>query len=394
MGSLFRQIGTVVGLSFATLPQRFWSSVTTILSIGLVVGVLLSFLSISAGFAKTLEGTGSEDVAIVIRSGAGQEINSSVNRDQQRLLERADGVREAADGTPLVSPELFVIVDARRKDLGGEANISLRGLQPIGTQLRDDFEIVEGRMFEPGTNEIIVGAGVVREFDGFELGRDVRFGTSEWRVVGVFAIPGTVFESELWADLGVVLNLFNRGTTVQTVRAKLTDPASIAAFEAYIDDDPRLALDVTTEKEFYASQGGAVQSLVFFGWGLAITLSFGALAGALNTMYSAVEARTKEIATLRAIGFTGFPAFVGAMFESLLLAVLGGAAGAGVAYLLFDGLSASSLGQSFTQVVFQFDVGAGLIVNGMLIALAIGLIGGLFPAIRAANTPLLRIGQD
>lgn len=249
-------------------------------------------------------------------------------------------------------------------------------------------------MFDPGTNELIVGQGILREFSGFDLGQEVRFGTTVWTIVGVFSVGGSVFDSELWADLGVVQNLFNRGSSVQVVRARLSgDPeTSLKALGDYLDEDPRLKLAAQTEKAYYADQASGLSTLVMFGWAIAVTLSVGALAGAINTMYAAIEARAREMATLRAIGFGGVSAFVAAMVESLLLSLLGGLVGCGAAYLVFDGVSASTLGSSFTQVVFAFAVSPALFVSGLTIALAIGFVGGLFPALSAARQKVLQLG--
>ncbi len=392
--SMLRQARTVTALSLQTLPSRFWPSFSTVLSVGLVVAVLIAFLAMSNGFSKALNGTGSDTVAFVTRAGSDAEINSVISREQQRLLEEAPGVALGADGEPLVSPELYVIVDGFKRSSGSPVNLPMRGVGPKGPPLRTDFEIIEGRMFDPGTNEIIVGRGALREFTGFELGQEVRFATTTWRIVGVFGVGGSVFESELWADLGVVQNLFNRGSTVQTVRAQLVNdaPATLETFKDYLADDPRLQLDATTEQAYYAGQSDGLATLVFFGWAIAITLSFGALAGAINTMNTAIEARAREMATLRAIGFGGFSAFAAAMVESLLLSVLGGLLGAVGAFLIFDGLSASTLGGNFTQVVFSFAVGPELVVNGLIIAVLIGLIGGFPPALAAARQQVLKLG--
>jgi putative ABC transport system permease protein len=206
----------------------------------------------------------------------------------------------------------------------------------------------------------------------------------------VFAAPGRVFDSEIWSDLPVVQSLFKRNNVVQTVRARLTSPAALAELKAFNDNDPRLKLDAKSEADYFAEQASQTTDLIqYLGWPLAIAMAFGALAGALNTMYSSVAARAREIATLRAIGFGGFPAFVGTLSEALLLAAVGGFIGAGATYLIFDGFTASTLGASFTQVVFTFQLSAGLIWQGVVLALIVGFAGGLFPAIRAARMPIV-----
>jgi putative ABC transport system permease protein len=245
-------------------------------------------------------------------------------------------------------------------------------------------------MFTPGSNEVVVGKGLLSEFQGFELGSSPTFGNARWPVVGVFEAGGSVFESEIWADLPVVQSLFKRNNVFQTVRARLESAAALDTLKRYSDDDPRLKLDVKSEAAYFAEQAQNTSMLIEkLGWPLAIAMALGALAGALNTMYSSVAARAVEIATLRAIGFGGFPAFVGTLTESLILAAIGGVVGAAATYLLFDGFTTSTMGASFTQVVFSFKLTPSLIGQGVLLALIVGLIGGLFPAIRAARMPIV-----
>ena len=394
MTSLLRQISAVVSMTIGGLPSRLWGSLTTILSIALVVATLLAFLAMSNGFSKTVAGTGSDEIAMILGTGSEAELNSAMSSEAVRLLEESPGIARDAAGRPITSPELYVVVGATRRAGGGEANVSLRGVTSRAQELRPGFRISSGRMFEAGTNEMIVGAGVVREFGGFDLNTELQLAGSTWKVVGVFEVPGTVFDSELWADLPVVQSLFNRGPTVQALRARLGSPAALAEIKAFVASEPRLQVDVKTEKEHFAGEAQSLQYLVFFGWALSITLGFGALAGALNTMYAAVEARSKELATLRAIGFGGLPAFAGAITESVVLALAGGLVGAGAAFLLFNGLTASTLGGGFTQVVFDFNIGPQQVLAGVQLALMLGLLGGIFPALRAARTPLLKLGAD
>jgi putative ABC transport system permease protein len=394
MTSLFSQIAAVVKMTVAGLPSRFWASLTTIVSIALVVATLLAFLAMATGFARTVAGTGQPDIAMIIGTGSGAEINSGFSAEAVRLLEEAPGIRRGADGKPIVSPEVYVVVDAMRKVGGSPSNISLRGVTSGAMSMREGFTITEGRMFEPGTNEMIVGAGVLREFTGFELNREVTFGASKWKVVGAFEVPGTVFDSEIWADLPVVQALFNRGNAVQSMRARLERPGDLTGLETLVKNDPRLRVDIQTERDYFANEAQALQVLVIFGSALAGTLALGALAGALNTMYASVEARTKELATLRAIGFGGIPAFFGAMTESVVLATAGGLLGGIAAFLLFNGISASTLGGNFTQVVFKFSLGPQQLLIGLGLALILGLVGGFFPALRAARTPILKIGAE
>jgi putative ABC transport system permease protein len=395
MGSMLRQCATVIGLNVSSIPQRLLMSLATILSVAVAVGVLLGFLALAAGFRQTLSGSGSQDVAVVLRGGASSEINSVVGRDQVRLLEVLPGVAKDAEGKPIISSELYIVVDGKRRSTGVKANMPMRGIALSGVALRAPARIAEGRMFSPGSNEIVVGRGLIREFAGFDLGNEVRFGTGTWKIVGVFEAPGTVFESELWADAAVVQSLFNRGTSFQTVRVKLTGPDQLEAFKAAVAADPQLNLEVKSEKAFYADQaGGTAQLVEMVGMPLGILMAIGALAGALNTMFASVSNRAAEISTLRIIGFSGFAAFVGTMVEALALALIGAAVGIVACYLMFNGLTTSTLGQGFTQVVFQLKVTPEVIQQGVIIALAVGIIGGLFPAIRAARMkPLLGVTQ-
>jgi len=349
MRSLFLQVAAVTMINLKSIPRRFWLSLSTVVSIALVVVVLLAFLAMANGFQRTLSGTGSDDIAVVLRGGSRSEINSVVLRD-----------------------------------------LPLRGIGPEGAAIRKDIRLIEGRMFNPGSNELVVGKAILSQFQGFELGSTVVSGSTRWTVVGVFDADGSVFDSEIWADLAVVQSLFKRLNSFQTVRLRLESPAAITALKNYVENDPRLKLDAKSEAAYYADQSSFTSDLIQkLGWPLAIAMALGALAGALNTMYSSVASRASEIATLRAIGFGGFSAFVGTIVESLMLAAVGGLIGAVVTFLFFDGLTTSTLGASFTQVVFSFKLSPMLIVQGVLLALVVGAIGGLFPALRAARMPIV-----
>jgi putative ABC transport system permease protein len=391
MRALLLQVIAVTAINIRSIPQRFWLSLSTVVAVALVVMVLLSFLAMAYGFQRTLKSAGAEDIAIVLRGGSQSEINSSITREQVRLIEDGPGIARGADGKPLVSAELYIVVDGIKRSSQTKANIPLRGIDEDGAALRKDVTLVAGRMFNPGANEIVVGKSLLTQFQGFDLGERVKFLTSQWTVVGVFAADGSVFESEIWGDLPVVQSLFNRNNVFQTVRARINGPADLAELKRYADTDPRLKLDVKSEQEYFAEQSSQTSDLIQkLGWPLAIAMALGALAGALNTMYSSVAARSVEIATLRAIGFGGFPAFVGTLTESLLLAGIGGVLGAVATYLVFDGFTASTLGSGFTQVVFSFKLTPALIGQGLALALLVGLIGGLLPAIRAARLPIVQ----
>ena len=391
--SIMSQTRSVIAMNVRSIPQRLWMSLATVVSIALVVAVLLGFLSLANGFNQTLKGSGAPDVAIVLRDGSETELNSTLSREQVDLLGRGPGVKPGADGLPVVSGELLMVVDGIKKSSQTKANMPLRGVGANGLLVRKQAKIREGRMFAPGSNEIVVGAGLLREFQGFEMGKSVRFGAQTWRVVGVFEAPGTVFESELWADAPVVQSLFKRGTSFQTARVVMTSPAALSAFIAYAKNEPRLQLKAQSEQTYYAAQAERSGLLIkYFGWPLGIIMAIGALAGALNTMYASVSNRAAEIATLRVIGFSGFSAFMGTMVEALVLSALGALLGVLICAVGFNGLSASTLGAGFTQVAFRVQIGPEIIGQAVTLALIIGLVGGIFPGWRAARQrPLLAL---
>jgi len=391
--SIMSQTRSVIAMNVRSIPQRLWMSLATVVSIALVVAVLLGFLSLANGFNQTLKGSGAPDVAIVLRDGSEAELNSTLLREQLDLLARGPGVKIAADGKPVVSGELLMVVDGIKKSSRTKANMPMRGVGANGLLVRKQAKIREGRMFTPGSNEIVVGAGLLREFEGFEMGKSVRFGAQTWRVVGVFEAAGTVFESELWADAPVVQSLFKRGTTFQTARVVLTSPAALPAFVAYAKNEPRLQLKAQSEQAYFAAQAERSGLLIkYFGWPLGVIMAIGALAGALNTMYASVSNRAAEIATLRVIGFSGFSAFMGTMVEALVLSALGALLGVLICAVGFNGLSASTLGAGFTQVAFRVQIGPDIIGQAVTLALIIGLVGGIFPGWRAARQkPLLAL---
>jgi putative ABC transport system permease protein len=390
---MLAQIGAVTMINLRSIPQRWGMSLATIFSIALVVVVLLAFLSMANGFRATIQGSGADDIVIMLRGGSQAELNSGFGRDTVRLIETAPGIARTEDDRLLLSAELYVIADGRRRGSGTDANLPLRGVGGEAARLRDGFSLVEGRMFAEGSNELVVGAGVIREYEGFDLGQTIRLGQNEWNVVGIFSTGGSVFDSEIWADVGVIQNLYQRGNSYQSMRARLTSPEAIEELREYVENEPRLDLDVTNEREYFSRSMGGTQDLIMFvGWPLAIIMAIGAFAGAWNAMYASVDSRLREIATLRAIGFGGFPAFVGTMVESVALALIGGIIGAVFTYFVFNGISASTLGgASFTQVVFTFAVTPASVVSGVILALIVGFLGGVVPGIRAARAPLLAV---
>jgi putative ABC transport system permease protein len=395
MGSLFNQIAAVAALNVRSIPQRAAMSLASVVAVALAITVLLFFLALAGGLAATVKGSGSDDVAVAIREGSNAELNSVVTRDQLTVLSTGPGV-SAGDGAPAASGELLVIVDGVKRATGTEANMPFRGLGREGLALRQSVRISEGRMFRPGTNEIVVGAGLLREFSGFEFGKSIRLRGTDWQVVGVFEAPGTVFDSELWADIGVTQSLFNRPNAFQTMRVKLNSANDMPAYKDWAKADARLqALEILSERDYYARQAEqSTRGFTTIAWALGITMAVGALAGALNTMYSSVASRAQEIATLRIIGFSGFAAFAGTLIEALILSAIGAVLGILLAMLFFNGRTTSTLGSGFTQLVFQFQLTPAVVGAALALALAIGLVGGVFPGVRAARQkPLLELAS-
>ncbi len=388
MESVMAQIMAVVRMNLISLPGRISSSITTLLAVAIVVTVLLAFMAMGEGFKKTMEGSGSDGVAIMLRGGSQAELNSGLGGDVFNTMSSAPGIAKDENGSPIISGELYVIVDGTKRSSQTQANLPLRGIGPAGFSLRKNINLLQGRMFEEGKTELIVGASALSQFEGFEMGNTVKFGSTEWTVVGVFDAGGSVFGSELLTDVRTVQSQFNRGNSYQSFRVRLDGDQGLQKLKDFIANEPRVNLDVTTEKAYYSDQSRDMASLIYMGWGLAIFMALGALAGALNTMYTSVENKAVEIATLRAIGYKTIAAFVGTLVESLVLAVLGGILGTIIAYLLFDGISTSTMGGSFTQVVFDFNVSANAFKSGVILAFLIGLVGGFFPALRAARLPV------
>lgn len=381
---------TVVWINLKTVSQRSWTTLAMMGSIALVVVVLLAFLAMANGFRQTLVAAGADDVAIILRGGSQSEVNSVISREQVKLIEEAPGVLRV-NGTPAVTAEVYLVVNAIKRSTGRKANIPLRGLGDVGSSSRANFRITHGRSPLPGTNEILVGKGLEGTFRNLELGSIATFGSSQWRISGIFETNGSVFESEVWGDLSAVQSAFRRNNIFQVVRVRLKDAGALSELKQYIENEPRLKLDVKSEAVYFAGQSARRADLIrYVGWPLAIAMAFGALAGALNTMYSSVSQRATEIATLRAIGFSAFSAFAGTIAESCIIGASGGVLGALLARLVFEGLETSTLGDNFTQVVFAFRLSFEAIWQGLLLALLVGLLGGVFPAIRAAKMPISR----
>jgi putative ABC transport system permease protein len=384
---MISQAIAITGLNLKSIPERWGPSLVIVIGLAGVVAVFTALLAMSTGFETTLKSTGRTDVAMIMRGGSDAELNSGLGRDQGVLIKQAPGIRKDDDGQPLASAEMVFIAEIAKKGDRSGSNVTVRGIEPKGMKLRPQLKIINGRMFETGKRELIVGAGVTRQFDGARVGQTLRFRGSEWTVVGEFA-SGDANDSELWCDVEVAATTFNRGG-YSSIRAALDVPNGFQTLKDALNADPRLAVDVTTELDYYSAQTKQFrQQIGFLAGVVTFIMALGAIFAALNSMYAAVAARGKEIATLRAIGFGGLPVVISVMIEALVLALIGGVVGATIAYLLFNNFSVSTLGQSFTQVVFAFKVTPALVINGLVIAVIIGMIGGLLPAIRAARLPI------
>jgi putative ABC transport system permease protein len=383
------QVLSIVKFGLLSIPQRRGAVAATVIGTAGVVAVLVGVLSIATGFRRAMTSSGATDAALVLRSGSDSEMVSGFGRPETRLIADAPGVARNAQG-PLASAELFVIINLPKASTGTDANVPLRGVEAAATQVRDNLKIVRGRLFEWGRNEVIVGAGATREFAGLEVGGSVKVGRESWPVVGVFESGGGVAESEVWTDARVLQAAYNRGDSFQSVYAKLTSPAAFQEFKDALTSNPQLNVKVTRLSDHYASQSTAITTLITtLGFLIATLMAVGAVFGALNTMYSAVAARTREIATLRALGFGGTAVVLALMLESLVLALVGGLLGGGLAYAGFNNFHAATMNwQSFSQVTFAFAVTPQLLVQGIVWATLIGLIGGLLPALRAARQPI------
>jgi putative ABC transport system permease protein len=383
------QVGSLTLFNLRTLPQRKGAAIAAAVGIAGVVAVLVGVLSIAEGFRAATTASGSEDIVIVLRSAAENEMTSGLSREETRLVSDAPGIARTADG-PLASAELFVIIDLRKRSTGTDANVPLRGIQKAGLAVRGDVQLVEGSMFEPGRNEVIVGEGAARAFAGLDLGNTIRVGQNDWKVVGIFSGGGGAAESEIWTDAAVLQPAYNRGDSFQSVHVKLASPDDFERFKDALTTNPQLKVKALREADYLIEQSSMLTLFIeTLGVSIAALMALGALFGALNTMYSAVAGRTREIATLRALGFGSSPIILSVMLESLVLALIGGTAGATAAYLAFDGFQAATINwQSFSQVAFAFKVSPQLLGSAIIWAAAIGLIGGLFPAIRAARLPV------
>lgn len=389
MFSWISQTVAVTGLNLRTIPRRLGSSGVAVIGIAGVVVVLVSVLSIASGFSAAMNDSGSPSRAIVMRSGADSEMTSGIDGPDVDVIRQAPGLRRDGEA-PLASAELYVIIDLPKRSTNTSANVPMRGIGPMTLAVRDEVSFLEGRMFEFGTNEIVVGRGATANFAGLSVGDEVRSGQNTWKVVGMFEADGGVAETEIWCDARVLQGAYRRGNTYQIVVGRLDSADSLTRFEDWLTSNPQLNVQVERETEYYAQKSRALSGLIQgVGFGIALLMGIGAVFGAILTMYTAVSTRSREIATLRALGFNSTSVVVSVLVESLALGAIGGIVGGTLAYLAFNGYQTSTMNfQTFSQVAFAFKVTPALLVLGLVYALLMGLVGGLFPAIRAARLPI------
>ena len=387
--SFFKQAFTVILLGLYTIPQRLSSAGVAIVGIAGVVVVLVGVLSIAEGFEKAMVNAGHPDRAIVMRQGSDSELSSGIGGPEVDIIKQAAGVRK--DGAvPLASAEMFVVVDVNRRTTGTGSNVPLRGVDSTLLAVRNEVKIVDGRMLNFGTNEIVVGRAASEQFSGLRVGDTFKSGQTQWPVVGIFDTGGTAAETEIWCDVRTLQGAFRRGNSYQSVLARLESASSFDTFKDWLSSNPQVDVDVKRESDYYREQSRTLIGLVQgIGWGVAGLMGLGAIIGAVLTMYSAVVARTREIATLRALGFGSFPVLLSILGESMVLALVGGVLGGALAYIGFNGFQTSTMNwQTFSQVAFGFAVTPNLLMQGLTYALLMGLLGGVFPAIRAARLPI------
>ncbi len=372
-----------------SVRQRWNSSIVAVLGIAGTVGVFVAMLSLAHGFKATLVASGTTDNALILRAGANAEMNGAVTLDEVRILQDAPGIARGANG-PLVSAEAVMIAPFPLISTGTDANVQLRGVSPTALEVRKTLKIVEGRFFQPGLTELVVGKNVSGTYAGLKLGSEIRFGGATWHVVGVFDAGGSAFDSEVWADAHVLNQVYKRPENIfQSVTVHLTSAGAIQQFKDSVSADPRMNVDVDREVNYYSKQSQTMTTIITtLGGIVAVIMAIGAVFGALNTMYSAVSERSREIATLRALGFGAGSVVFSFTVEALLISFVGGVVGC-LAVLPLNGLTTGAMNwQTFSHLAFAFRITPPLLLQGIVFALVMGLIGGLPPAIRAARRPV------
>ena len=381
------QIASVTGINLRNVSARIGTSLVVVVGIGGVVAVLISVLAMSSGILRLADQAGRSDRALVFSSGAFSESSSALERDAIVTIGNAPGVRHASDDKPVISPEALILTPVMRASDGKPVSVAVRGIGTSGLAVRPEVRLVEGRMFRPAVRELIVGAAARAQFRGLAIGDQIELHDGEWTIVGIFA-GGGPHDSELMADVETLLSAYQRNQ-FQSVAVMLDTPASFQMLHDSLTSNPALHVDVKRETDYLAEQTKPLTQLYkAIGYGVGGIMAIGAVFGALNTMYSAVAARTREIATLRAIGFGASAVVISVFVEALVLALTGAIAGAALSWAFFNGNLISTGSEVTGQVVYSLDVTPDLIMLGIGWAFAIGLIGGLFPALRAARLPV------
>ena len=383
-------MGLIANYNLRSMIVRKGTAAMTAMGIAMVVAVFVMTMAIAQGFRGALVASGSNENAILLRKGATSETVSAVLKPQLPLIESMPQVARTADGHALASPELVVIISLPRASDDHPANVPLRGVGPRAFEVRNTLQFVEGRRFTPGMREINVGKQAVARFKGLTLGSDVRFGGVAWKVVGIFTADDASFESEVWGDVDLMMPAFQRNG-YQSVTVKLVDPSAFDSFQAAVGNDPRLDLKPNRERDYYERQSETTGTLIrIFAIFVTAILSIGAVFGAVNTMYAAVAYRTREIGTLRALGFSRLRIVTAFLAESVALALVGGVVGCIIA-LPVHGLSTGAMNMaSFSELAFKFRITPALLAGGLLFSAVMGAVGGLLPALRAARIPVAR----
>ena len=368
--------------------QRWQVTVLAIGGIALVVAVFVILIALYSGFRIALASSGSLDNGLFVQRGSSSEITSGIARDDAEFLSVDSRVARDDEGRPLASPEIAVAASLPRRGSTMEANVQLRGVSPMAFKVRRGIEVIEGRMLSPGLQEVIVGTRVVERFD-VALGSTLHIKARDWKVVGVFTAEGSSFESEVWGDVDVMASVFNRQGGYQSLTVRLVDTSVVADWATEVLSNPRLQLELKQERQYYDDLTGVTGVLLLALAGfVAVVMGIGAVFGAMNTMYAVVAQRTREIATLRALGFSRFAILISFVLESMFIAVIGGALGCVLGFVAELFPSAASGNVTFSEIAFAFTVTPASLIGGMVFALVMGFVGGLLPAVRAARMPL------
>lgn len=378
-----------ISYNLRNVTQRPWSTLATTLGIALVVAILVGAFALASGFQAAMVETGSPENLIVLRTGADSEISSGVSRDAANILRALADVKQGPDGRPLASAEMVVLINQPRLGQSGSSNVTVRGIDTEGLKLRDQLEIVEGRMFTPGTDEVIVARRMARRFASCGIGDQLRFGQREFSVVGHFTAGGSAFDSEVWGDNAVLMPALNRESAFQSVTLRMRDTTRFAALKKELEADPRLGVQVRTERDWYSAQSAQMATIIRIG-GIFITLimAVGAIFGAMNTMFAAVKQRTREIAVLLTLGFSPFAIMLSFLVESVMISLIGGVAGCLIA-LPINGITTSTTNwSSFSEVAFAFRVTPVGMLVGLGFAAVLGVVGGFLPALSAGRQSL------